>query len=45
MDDVNLYLSTLQELLRPLFGNLALFYSEKWHQLAISYDIVLKDTP
>ena len=38
-------LSTLQEFRHSLFGNLALFYSAKWHQPAMSYGIVLKDTP
>ena len=33
MDGVNLYLRTLQELLRSLFGNLALSYSAKWHRI------------
>ena len=45
MDGVNLYLRTLQEHLRSLFGNLALFYSAKWYHPAMSYGIVLKDTP
>ena len=35
MDGVNLYLRTLQEHLRSLFGNLALFSSAKWIQSAI----------
>ena len=45
MDGAISILSTLQELLRSLFGNLALSYSAKWHQPAMSYGIVLKDTP